>query len=150
MLVALYTPDGKKIDDADSEHATAGSETISAIAEAAGAYMVEVRSAEKTAQTGRMLLGPVSSQLGKKRLAIVAARWRSPCGSHSGCDSVFQRNAFPKLLTPLAPVCILSTAIFSRRPCGKLPGNEIRNTVKIPLDFLNNWPAWPFENLIER
>jgi CHAT domain-containing protein/tetratricopeptide (TPR) repeat protein len=52
-LVALYTPDGKKIDDADSEHTTAGSETISAIAEAAGAYMVEVRSAEKTAKTGR-------------------------------------------------------------------------------------------------
>jgi hypothetical protein len=52
VLVALYTPDGKKIDDVDSEHATAGSENISAIAEAAGAYMVEVRSAEKTAQTG--------------------------------------------------------------------------------------------------
>jgi len=53
VVVALYTPDGKKIDDADSEHATAGSESISAIAEAAGAYMVEARSAEKTAQTGR-------------------------------------------------------------------------------------------------
>jgi CHAT domain-containing protein/Tfp pilus assembly protein PilF len=53
VLVALYTPDGKKIDDADSVPATAGSETISAIAEAAGAYMVEVRSDEKTAQTGR-------------------------------------------------------------------------------------------------
>src|SRR5262245_4084561 len=52
-LVALYTPDGKKIDDADSEHTAAGSETISAIAEADGAYMVEVRSAEKTAQMGR-------------------------------------------------------------------------------------------------
>jgi tetratricopeptide (TPR) repeat protein len=52
-LVALYTPDGKKIDDTDSEPATEGSETISAIAEAAGAYIVEVRSAEKTAQTGR-------------------------------------------------------------------------------------------------
>ncbi|HKQ93925.1 MAG TPA: tetratricopeptide repeat protein, partial [Blastocatellia bacterium] len=52
-LVALYTPNGKKIDDADSEHTTAGSETISAIAEAAGAYIVEVRSAVKTAQMGR-------------------------------------------------------------------------------------------------
>jgi hypothetical protein len=30
VLVALYTPDGKKIDDADSEHATAGAENISA------------------------------------------------------------------------------------------------------------------------
>src|SRR5512145_3278473 len=28
VLVALYTPDGKKIDDADTEHATAGAETI--------------------------------------------------------------------------------------------------------------------------
>ena len=53
VLVALYTPDGKKIDDADSEHATTRSETISAITEAAGAYIVEVRSVEKTAQTGR-------------------------------------------------------------------------------------------------
>jgi CHAT domain-containing protein/uncharacterized protein HemY len=52
-LVALHAPDGKKIDDADGEHATAGSEAISAIAEAAGAYLVEVRSVEKTAQTGR-------------------------------------------------------------------------------------------------
>ena len=53
VQVALYTPDGKKIDDVDSAHATAEAETISAIAEAAGAYMVEARSAEKTAQTGR-------------------------------------------------------------------------------------------------
>jgi CHAT domain-containing protein len=52
VLVALYAPDGKKIDDADIEQATAGAETISAIAEAAGAYMVEARSTEKTAQTG--------------------------------------------------------------------------------------------------
>jgi CHAT domain-containing protein/predicted negative regulator of RcsB-dependent stress response len=52
-LVALFTPDGKKIGDVNSEHATVGSEAISAIAEAAGAYRIEVRSAEKTAQTGR-------------------------------------------------------------------------------------------------
>jgi CHAT domain-containing protein/Tfp pilus assembly protein PilF len=52
VLAALYTPDGKKIDDVDSEHATEGSENISAIAEAAGAHMVEVRSTEKTAQAG--------------------------------------------------------------------------------------------------
>jgi hypothetical protein len=50
---AQYTPDGKKTDDADSAHATEESEAISAIAETAGAYMVEARSAEKTAQTGR-------------------------------------------------------------------------------------------------
>jgi tetratricopeptide (TPR) repeat protein len=52
VQVALYSPDGKKIADEDSSHATAGSETISVIAEAAGAYMVEVRPAGKTAQTG--------------------------------------------------------------------------------------------------
>jgi CHAT domain-containing protein/tetratricopeptide (TPR) repeat protein len=52
-LVALFTPEGKKIDEVDSEQATEGAETISAIAEASGAYKIEVRSAEKTAQTGR-------------------------------------------------------------------------------------------------
>src|SRR5499426_3549837 len=52
-LVALSTPDGKKIGEENSEQATVGSETISAITEAAGAYRIDVRSAEKTAQTGR-------------------------------------------------------------------------------------------------
>jgi CHAT domain-containing protein/Tfp pilus assembly protein PilF len=52
-LVALFTPDGKKIGEVDSEQATVGSETISAITEATGAYRIDVRSAEKTAQTGR-------------------------------------------------------------------------------------------------
>ena len=51
--MALFTPDGKKISEADSEHLTEGSETISAIAEATGAYRIEVRSVEKTAKTGR-------------------------------------------------------------------------------------------------
>jgi hypothetical protein len=45
-------------------------------------------------------------------------------------------------LTPSAAVCILSLAILSCRPRGKLPSSDIRNTVKIPLDFLNSWPAW--------
>jgi len=53
ILVALFTPDGKKVGEADIEKATVRSETISTIAEAMGAYRVEVRSAEKTAQTGR-------------------------------------------------------------------------------------------------
>jgi len=52
-LVALFAPDGKKIGEMDSEQATVGTETISAIADAAGAYRIEVRSAEKTAKTGR-------------------------------------------------------------------------------------------------
>jgi hypothetical protein len=37
-------------------------------------------------------------------------------------------------LTPLVAVCILSPAIFSRRPCGKLSNNEIGKTIKIPLE----------------
>ena len=52
-VVALFTPDGKKIGDVDGEQTTMGSETISVIAEAAGVYRFEVRSAEKTAPTGR-------------------------------------------------------------------------------------------------
>jgi CHAT domain-containing protein/Tfp pilus assembly protein PilF len=53
VSIALITPDGKTIGEADSEQALEGSETISAIAEASGAYRIEARSAEKTAKTGR-------------------------------------------------------------------------------------------------
>jgi CHAT domain-containing protein/tetratricopeptide (TPR) repeat protein len=53
VVMALFTPDNKKIGEVDSERATVGSKTISAIAEAAGVYKVEARSAEKMAQTGR-------------------------------------------------------------------------------------------------
>jgi CHAT domain-containing protein/tetratricopeptide (TPR) repeat protein len=53
VAVALFTPDGKKIGEADGEQTTVGSETVSAIAEAPGAYLIEVRSPEKTAKTGR-------------------------------------------------------------------------------------------------
>jgi CHAT domain-containing protein/predicted negative regulator of RcsB-dependent stress response len=52
VALALFTPDDKKIGEVDSEKATVGSETISAIAEAGGPYKVEARSAEKTAKTG--------------------------------------------------------------------------------------------------
>src|SRR6266545_6459563 len=52
-LVALFTPDGKKIGEVDSVRTTVGAETISAIAEAAGAYGIEVRSVKKMAKTGR-------------------------------------------------------------------------------------------------
>jgi CHAT domain-containing protein/predicted negative regulator of RcsB-dependent stress response len=51
-LVALFTPDGKKVGEADIEKASLRSETISTVAEAMGTYRVEVRSAEKVAQTG--------------------------------------------------------------------------------------------------
>ncbi|HEY6401668.1 MAG TPA: hypothetical protein VI479_09690, partial [Blastocatellia bacterium] len=53
VAVALFTPDGKKIGEVDGERATVSAETMSAIAEAAGAYRIEARSTEKKAQTGR-------------------------------------------------------------------------------------------------
>jgi CHAT domain-containing protein len=53
VLVALFTPDGKKIGEVDGERTTVGSETISAIAEVAGSYGIDVRSTEHTAKTGR-------------------------------------------------------------------------------------------------
>jgi CHAT domain-containing protein/predicted negative regulator of RcsB-dependent stress response len=53
VAVALFAPDGKKISETDSDHTIEGSETVSAIAEAPGAYLIEARSHEKTARTGR-------------------------------------------------------------------------------------------------
>src|SRR5262249_37218505 len=53
VAVALFAPDGKKIAEVDSEHQVEGSETVLAIAEAPGAYLIEARSAEKTAKAGR-------------------------------------------------------------------------------------------------
>jgi hypothetical protein len=42
VAVALSTPDGMKIAEADSYHVGAGSEAVSAISESAGAYLIEV------------------------------------------------------------------------------------------------------------
>jgi len=53
VLVALFTPDGKRIGEADIEQATLKSDTISTIAEATGAYRIEVRSVEKIGDAGR-------------------------------------------------------------------------------------------------
>src|SRR5215813_7709737 len=53
VVVVLFAPDGKKICEADSENLIERSETVSAIAEAPGAYLIEVRSPKKTAKTGR-------------------------------------------------------------------------------------------------
>jgi hypothetical protein len=53
VVVTLFTPDGKKVCEVDGERATVGTETILAIAEAAGAYEIVARSPEKTAKTGR-------------------------------------------------------------------------------------------------
>src|SRR5882672_10555761 len=44
VAVVLSTPDGNKISEADSEHLIERSETVSAIAEAPGAYLIAVRS----------------------------------------------------------------------------------------------------------
>jgi CHAT domain-containing protein/Tfp pilus assembly protein PilF len=53
LEVVLSGPDGKKIVNVNSDHTIEGSESVLAIAEAAGAYLIEVRSVEKTAKTGR-------------------------------------------------------------------------------------------------
>ncbi len=53
VAVALFAPDGKKIGEADSEHSVERSEAVSAIAEAPGEYLIEVRSPEKQVKTGR-------------------------------------------------------------------------------------------------
>jgi hypothetical protein len=53
VLVEVFTPDGKKVVEVDSEKTMVRSETVSVIAEAAGAYRIEVRTAEKEAGAGR-------------------------------------------------------------------------------------------------
>jgi CHAT domain-containing protein/Tfp pilus assembly protein PilF len=53
VVVALSTPDGKKIAEADVERVSERTETLSAISELAGAYLIEVRSPKKSAKPGR-------------------------------------------------------------------------------------------------
>jgi hypothetical protein len=53
VAVALFAPDGKKIIEEDSKHVIEGSETVSVVAEATGAYVIEARSPEKITKTGR-------------------------------------------------------------------------------------------------
>ena len=53
VAVALFTPNGKKIGEVNSDPLIEGSETVSVIAEAPGAYLIEARPPEKTAKTGR-------------------------------------------------------------------------------------------------
>jgi CHAT domain-containing protein/tetratricopeptide (TPR) repeat protein len=53
VAVALFAPDGKKISEENIRTLIDRSEIASAIAEAPGAYLIEVRSPEKTARTGR-------------------------------------------------------------------------------------------------
>jgi CHAT domain-containing protein/Tfp pilus assembly protein PilF len=52
VAVALFAPDGKKVGEVNGTRLFVGSETMSAIAEAAGTYRIEVRSLEKTASPG--------------------------------------------------------------------------------------------------
>jgi CHAT domain-containing protein/tetratricopeptide (TPR) repeat protein len=52
VVVALFAPDGERRREADS-HGTSGSETVSAIAGAAGTYRIEVRAFQKEARPGR-------------------------------------------------------------------------------------------------
>jgi hypothetical protein len=53
VAVVLSTPDGNQIIEADSEQVIERTETVSTITEAPGAYLIEVRSPDKTAKTGR-------------------------------------------------------------------------------------------------
>jgi CHAT domain-containing protein/Tfp pilus assembly protein PilF len=71
VAVALVAPDGKKISEADRDHLIEGSETVSAITEAPGAYLIEVRSPEKTAKTGRYEI-----KVEELRAATVEAKYR--------------------------------------------------------------------------
>ncbi len=76
VAVALFAPDGKKISEVDSEHVIEGSETVSAIAEVTGAYMIEARSPEKAAKTGRYGI-----KLEELRTATVKDKDRIAAGS---------------------------------------------------------------------
>jgi CHAT domain-containing protein/tetratricopeptide (TPR) repeat protein len=71
VAVALFTPDGKKISEVNSDPLIEGAETVSAIAEAPGAYLIEARSTEKTARTGRYEI-----KIGELRAATAEDKYR--------------------------------------------------------------------------
>ena len=77
VAVALFTPDGKKISEVDSEPLTEGSETVSAIADASGAYLIEVRSPEKSAKTGRYEIKVEELRAATARISIESPESRS-------------------------------------------------------------------------
>jgi CHAT domain-containing protein/Tfp pilus assembly protein PilF len=76
VVVALFALDGKKLNEADSPYGDAGPETVSTIAEAAGAYQIEVRSLEKTAATGRYEI-----KIEELRAATAEDRYRVAAGT---------------------------------------------------------------------
>jgi CHAT domain-containing protein/Tfp pilus assembly protein PilF len=71
VVVALLTPDGKKISEANSDSLIEGSETMSAISESSGIYLIEVRFAEKTAKAGRYEI-----KIEELRVATVEDKYR--------------------------------------------------------------------------
>jgi len=71
VAVTLFTPGGKKISEVNSDPLTEGSETVSAIAEAPGAYLIEAHSPEKTAKTGRYEI-----KVEKLRMATAEDKYR--------------------------------------------------------------------------
>jgi hypothetical protein len=52
VMIALFTPDGKKAIEVNNPYGSVGEETLSAISEVDGPYRIEVRSSEKTAKKG--------------------------------------------------------------------------------------------------
>src|SRR5215510_10294687 len=56
VTVLLINPEGRKIREADSEKVIERSESVSAIAEFGGEYLIEVRSTEKSAKTGHYVI----------------------------------------------------------------------------------------------
>lgn len=53
VVLALFAPDGKLIQEVDSPNEAQGPEPLHLIAESAGTYRLEIRSLEKGAETGR-------------------------------------------------------------------------------------------------
>ncbi len=76
MALALVTPDGKKISEVNSKHTLEGAETMSAIAEITGDYLIEVRSSEKAAKLGRYGI-----KVEELRAATVEDKYRVAAGS---------------------------------------------------------------------
>jgi CHAT domain-containing protein/predicted negative regulator of RcsB-dependent stress response len=75
VVVALFAPDEKKIIEVDSPNGTAGPEPVSAIAEVTGAYRIEVRSLQKTAQAGRYKI-----RVEELRVAIAKDKYQVAAG----------------------------------------------------------------------
>jgi hypothetical protein len=86
------------------------------------------------------------------------ARFDDRLGAQGGNHPVFRipaaipssKEVFYKTIDDFSGYLYPQPRYISSWACGKLSSNEICDTVKIPLDFLNSWPPWPFENPIER